>query len=145
MQPTSSNKQNSAAHANSQEFGRLPTMLYCYGCGRERRINFFSVTQLRKASQVNPYAVSGRNLKQHKPTCTSCTPTVNSELKCIMCHQTKSLEGFAKAQRRHADAARCLECMAKREEEDSDHELNDSDDKPTPTYYDSEDFDDLID
>ncbi|KAI7856113.1 hypothetical protein BDC45DRAFT_72958 [Circinella umbellata] len=83
----------------------------------------------------NPYAPPGYNNKKPKNiTCKQCTAKQTASLQCMTCTKTKPLEQFAKNQRKHAEKARCLKCMKKREDED----MNDSD----PDYSSDEDSDD---
>ena len=106
------------------------------------------------------YAPPGYNNKKPKNiTCKQCTAKQTASLQCMTCTKTKPLEQFAKVkkfthrsyvkrnkkklimyvyisqnQRKHAEKARCLKCMKKREDED----MNDSD----PDYSSDEDSDD---
>jgi len=57
----------------------------------------------------------------------------------MICTKTKPLEGFAKAQRRNAEKARCLACMKKYHEEDIYDSEEDSDD-----YGDGETWNDVL-
>ncbi|CAG8440211.1 3054_t:CDS:2 [Diversispora eburnea] len=120
-----------------------PKNLYCYGCEKEKPIHSFSKTQITKAvSNIhNPYAPSGRTTKRHHTLCKQCTPQQNNNLTCMICTKTMLLEKFAKAQRKNAEKARCLDCMKKRNEEDpSDSEDGYSDD----SYEKRETWDDIL-
>ncbi|KAI9493668.1 Stc1 domain-containing protein [Zychaea mexicana] len=104
--------------------------LRCVFCDQEKQLDAFSKTQVAKATH-NPYAPPGWNKKQKTVTCKQCTAKQSATLQCMTCTLKKPLEQFAKNQRKHAERARCLKCMAKREEED----MNDSD----PDYSSDED------
>ncbi|KAL0092556.1 hypothetical protein J3Q64DRAFT_1719539 [Phycomyces blakesleeanus] len=107
--------------------------LRCVFCSIDKPLDAFSQTQIQKAT-FNPYAPPSYNkgTKAKQISCKQCTASVNSTLTCMTCTKTKPLESFAKVQRKHAEKARCLKCMKKREEEDLDDSEYDSDDDSDP-------------
>ncbi|KAL9635838.1 MAG: hypothetical protein Q9164_003215 [Protoblastenia rupestris] len=44
--------------------------------------------------------------------CQDCTGTQRTEMECCICGQWKGLDGFAKAQRKNSEHARCSECVS---------------------------------
>ncbi|RIA96566.1 Stc1 domain-containing protein [Glomus cerebriforme] len=120
---------HSAKHAN-QQGSKPPKEIFCYGCNKNKPSHSFSKTQLTKymSNIANEYAPHGRTLKKHHTMCKACTPQQNSTLTCMLCTRTKPLEKFAKAQRKNAEKARCLQCMKKREEDDIDDSEPDTED-----------------
>ncbi|KAF0424063.1 Stc1 domain-containing protein [Gigaspora rosea] len=138
----SSSKTHSAQNANSQE-PKLPSVLFCYGCEKEKPIHSFSKTQITKAmSNIhNRYAPKGRTTKRHHTTCKQCTPQQNTSLTCMVCTKTMPLDKFAKAQRKNAEKARCIECMKKQQDEDTD-DSEDYDESEDGSY--NETWDDIL-
>ncbi|KAG2177735.1 hypothetical protein INT43_002982 [Umbelopsis isabellina] len=114
-----------AAHANQQSRG--PPTYDCMFCKRNLPAEAFSKTQLSKAT-YNPWAPPGYNKKKQHICCKQCSPGQSSTLTCMVCTKTKPLKGFAKAQRRNAEKARCLICMQKYHDEDIYDSEEDSDD-----------------
>ncbi|KAM3578322.1 hypothetical protein VKS41_009264 [Umbelopsis sp. WA50703] len=115
-----------AARSNQQDRG--PQTYDCMFCKRNLPADAFSKTQLSKAT-YNPWAPHGYNKKkQQQICCKQCSPGQSSTLTCMVCTKTKPLEGFAKAQRRNAEKARCLICMQKYHDEDIYDSEEDSDD-----------------
>ncbi|KAL1999186.1 hypothetical protein VTN02DRAFT_4932 [Thermoascus thermophilus] len=43
--------------------------------------------------------------------CRTCVGAQSAEMTCIICDKTKSLDNFARSQRRNPDTARCLNCV----------------------------------
>ncbi|KAI9316746.1 Stc1 domain-containing protein [Dichotomocladium elegans] len=123
---TSWNDPHGTFKSNDQQ--PAPKSLKCVFCNQEKRIDAFSKTQVQKAT-FNPYAPAGWNNKKKTVVCKQCTAKQTVNLTCMTCTKTKPLEQFAKNQRRHAEKARCLKCMKKREEEDvQDSDPDDSSD-----------------
>ncbi|KAJ3092418.1 hypothetical protein HK102_007615 [Quaeritorhiza haematococci] len=91
----------------------LPPLLFCYSCSLEKPVDCFSRSQVRKAAGGGP---------RHRPTCKACTPTQTTHLTCTMCERRLELSCFSKAQRRMGDLARCLVCVAMRDEDDEEEE-----------------------
>ncbi|CAG8457541.1 10971_t:CDS:2 [Ambispora gerdemannii] len=143
---SSTSSKHSAFGANSQK-SQDPKSLYCYGCEREKPIHSFSKTQVTKAvsNLHNPYAPGGKTRKKHHTMCKSCTPQQNNTLTCMLCTKTMPLDDFAKAQRRNAEKARCLKCMAKRKksDEDEDDSAPDTEDDDEDVNY-NETWDDIL-
>ncbi|KAI9027138.1 hypothetical protein CLU79DRAFT_788620 [Phycomyces nitens] len=129
--------------------------LRCVFCSIDKPLDAFSQTQIQKATfnrklyhesnlliicaflliillpaYAPPSYSKGQKAKQI--SCKQCTASVNCTLTCMTCSKTKPLESFAKVQRKHAEKARCLKCMKKREEEDLDDSEYDSDDDSDP-------------
>ncbi|KAI8074689.1 hypothetical protein BC940DRAFT_288845 [Gongronella butleri] len=115
---------HSASNANSNN---MVTHLTCSFCSEEKLLSAFSKTQVMKAT-YNPYAPPGWNNKKKVISCKACTAGQNTKMKCMTCEKVQPLENYAKSQRKHADKARCLKCMKKREEEDVWNSASDSDD-----------------
>ncbi|RUS19066.1 hypothetical protein BC937DRAFT_88028 [Endogone sp. FLAS-F59071] len=98
---------HSAYGANRQGSLARKSALHCTFCKRDKPPNSFSNTQIEKAGSPN-----------HLLRCKQCTPPQQLSLTCMLCAKTKSLSGFAKAQRKNAERARCLRCMEQRENDD---------------------------
>ncbi|RUO96860.1 hypothetical protein BC936DRAFT_141340 [Jimgerdemannia flammicorona] len=121
---------HSTYDANRQApIGRTAT-LYCAYCSCYKPPNAFSNTQLDKAGS-----------RHHPLRCKQCTPAQQLSLTCMICAKTKPLDGFAKAQRKNAEKARCLKCMQTREDdnpnmsEDEDGDLEE-DENYIETWHD---------
>ncbi|KAF3936368.1 hypothetical protein ABW19_dt0200026 [Dactylella cylindrospora] len=101
----------------------------CYSCNSLKPHSAFSTRQLNnwKATIYQPYAPSGRTLKEPRTTCKNCTPGQTAELTCIVCGETNGLSSFAKAQRKNPDKARCTKCVTKQLDTAPDLEVPDSD------------------
>ncbi|KAL2414124.1 hypothetical protein ABEF94_004727 [Exophiala dermatitidis] len=70
----------------------------------------FSQNQMRKYQE----AIQRQRLggpKAAPPSCTRCTPGNVQELTCTGCRIVKTLDHFAKAQRRKPDDAKCIPCQ----------------------------------
>ncbi|CAO3668245.1 unnamed protein product [Umbelopsis vinacea] len=135
MQPGSNFHRQTGNHgaARSNYQDATPVTYDCIFCKRALPSEAFSKTQLSKVT-FNPWAPPNYNKKkQQQICCKQCTPGQSTSLTCMICTKTKPLEGFAKAQRRNAEKARCLKCMQKYHDED----IYDSEE-------DSEDYDDHI-
>ncbi|KAI8085143.1 uncharacterized protein BX664DRAFT_338620 [Halteromyces radiatus] len=118
----------SAFGANSQAV--TITSLKCTFCNMDKPLDAFSKTQVMKAT-YNPHAPPSYNAQKKHISCKKCTLGSVKSMRCMTCAKHMPLEQFAKSQRKHADRARCLKCMKKREEEDvwcSEPDSDDSDD-----------------
>ncbi|ORX57471.1 hypothetical protein DM01DRAFT_1406036 [Hesseltinella vesiculosa] len=116
------------AHGPKNLTARIES-LKCTFCNEEKTLDHYSKTQVTKALP-NPYAPPNWNNKKKVISCKACTIGQTTKMKCMTCDKQKPLSSFAKTQRKHADRARCLSCMKKREDEDvwaSDSDSDDSD------------------
>ncbi|KAI8335736.1 hypothetical protein BC941DRAFT_338224, partial [Chlamydoabsidia padenii] len=103
------------------------THLRCTFCDMDKPLDAFSKTQIMKGT-FNPHAPPSVNAQKKHVSCKACTLGSNKSMRCMTCAKHMPLEQFAKSQRKHADRARCLKCMKKREEEDVWASESDSDD-----------------
>ncbi|CAO3611446.1 unnamed protein product [Cunninghamella blakesleeana] len=116
---------NASYNSNSQTV--TVKTLQCIFCKMDKPLDAFSKTQVAKAT-FNPHAPPSFNNKPKYVSCKKCTTGQKTTMSCMACGKTMALEHFAKSQRKHADRARCLKCMKKREEEDVWASESDSDD-----------------
>ncbi|KAL6717449.1 hypothetical protein ACLMJK_005364 [Lecanora helva] len=86
----------------------------CFECGKIKttKIAFSEKQQNDLRHGIASRQVSvGDNFKGWI-TCRTCVGVQKHEMVCVVCDTVKGLEGFAKAQRRDPDNARCMTCIA---------------------------------
>ncbi|OCK73768.1 hypothetical protein K432DRAFT_398622 [Lepidopterella palustris CBS 459.81] len=89
---------------------KLPNKIKCGRCIKWKSQVNFSNKQLAEARYQ--YYKGGVNANV-TINCRLCTGGQVVELECWMCHKTKGLDEFAKAQRSKPDNAKCMDCMQK--------------------------------
>ena len=92
--------------AKQSQSVKIPVSCKCAVCMTVKPTGQFSNKQLDDLRQR--LSRSARKLEPQKEgliTCRACTPGQTEELTCIGCDQTKSLDDFAKTQRRNPDRA----------------------------------------
>ncbi|KAL4893204.1 Stc1 domain-containing protein [Aspergillus ambiguus] len=88
----------------------IPEKVKCILCRKVKIQGAFSNKQLEDlrhaifTDHINP-TVTGA------VRCRECVGGQRVELRCCICDMVKGLDQFAKAQRSHGDAARCLDCV----------------------------------
>lgn len=105
------NKFGAAASSNALDTITFSS-IKCHVCGRTRSTDCYSNRQILKHrnSIYNPYAPSGRSLKEYA-TCKDCTAAQVTTLHCFICNLDKPIEsGFLKNQRNQAKP-RCKGCV----------------------------------
>ncbi|CAF9933087.1 MAG: hypothetical protein ALECFALPRED_005474 [Alectoria fallacina] len=91
---------------------KLPPKIKCAVCHKTKAVNFFStIQQLELQNGLATGQIENAALEGWVP-CVSCTPKQVTELECCICEEIKDLDGFAKAQRRLGENARCITCVA---------------------------------
>ncbi|KAF9698346.1 hypothetical protein EKO04_003645 [Ascochyta lentis] len=108
------NRKNSHAYdPNEMERLRrvaLPAKLKCSMCSRNLSQITFSEKQLSDVRwQLSRPAPLNRI--DTNPKCVKCSGQRVVEIECVMCHETKGLEAYAKVQRRKPDDATCYDCV----------------------------------
>ncbi|KAL3496023.1 Stc1 domain-containing protein [Aspergillus germanicus] len=88
----------------------LPDKIKCKTCHKWRLIASFSKRQLSIVRHA-VHEQGNRALSTGHASCLTCTNGQISELTCIVCEQTKALDGFANNQRKEHENARCLRCV----------------------------------
>ncbi|GJJ73396.1 hypothetical protein EMPS_05754 [Entomortierella parvispora] len=99
------------------------SLIYCYGCEKNKPSRAFSETQIKKASS---------RAKNHQIMCKSCIPAQPTTLKCMRCAKTLPMEKFSKTQKRNQEKATCMDCRQYIDEDDSDVDFDLEDD---PDFY----------
>ncbi|CEL00604.1 hypothetical protein ASPCAL00202 [Aspergillus calidoustus] len=88
----------------------LPDKIKCKTCHKWRLIASFSKRQLNIVRHA-VHEQGNRALSTGHASCLTCTNGQITELTCIVCEQTKALDGFANNQRKEHENARCLRCV----------------------------------
>ncbi|KAJ0422875.1 Stc1 domain-containing protein [Aspergillus carlsbadensis] len=88
----------------------LPDKIKCKTCHKWRLIASFSKRQLSIVRHA-VYEQGNRALSTGHASCLTCTNGQITELTCVVCEQTKALDGFANNQRKEHENARCLRCV----------------------------------
>ncbi|UPX16030.1 UV-damaged DNA-binding protein rad7 [Ascochyta rabiei] len=86
----------------------LPSRLKCSMCSKNFNTALFSEKQLADARWQISRSVP---LSKISTKCVKCSGQRVVEIECVMCHETKGLEAFAKAQRKKPDDATCYACV----------------------------------
>ncbi|CAF9912263.1 hypothetical protein IMSHALPRED_000268 [Imshaugia aleurites] len=90
---------------------KLPPKIKCAVCQKIKAVNFFStIQQLEIRNGIATGQIGDATLEEWVP-CVACTPKQVTELVCCICEEVKSLDGFAKAQRRLGENAKCIPCQ----------------------------------
>ncbi|KAK4948550.1 hypothetical protein LTR10_012554 [Elasticomyces elasticus] len=85
-------------------------MIECANCCRKQFRSRYSNNQISKF-QENTYRARRSGQPAELPRCRDCTAGNVIELKCAGCYVIKSLESFAKTQRKNPDDAKCIGCQ----------------------------------
>ncbi|KAF2463482.1 uncharacterized protein BDR25DRAFT_319993 [Lindgomyces ingoldianus] len=99
-----------------RSFLSLRSMVKCSRCNKWKNHANFSNKQLLDAKYA--IKVNGRNAT-YRIKCRGCTGQQVMEIECMMCHETKGLEEYAKVQRAKPDCAKCMACVEKQLELDA--------------------------
>ncbi|KAL8910933.1 MAG: hypothetical protein Q9171_003838 [Xanthocarpia ochracea] len=92
---------------------KLPEKTRCKVCHKIKNISNFSNKQLLdlKHRIAGVHGDKAKSPIAEIIACRACTQGSVHELTCCICNEPKSLDGFAKAQRKDPDNARCLLCV----------------------------------
>ncbi|KAI9820611.1 MAG: hypothetical protein M1827_004980 [Pycnora praestabilis] len=130
-----------AAAARQLEQVQIPDKIKCKLCKKVKMQSAYSKRQLGDLRTEIFHNGKINTTVTAYVRCRQCTAQQNNELTCIICDEIKPLDGFAKAQRRNADTARCLNCVYMHLSVEPGVEPVDSDDDDSNSNpYDSDDL-----
>ncbi|PSN69144.1 hypothetical protein BS50DRAFT_586494 [Corynespora cassiicola Philippines] len=96
------------AEMKELESVQLPPRLKCVTCNKHKSHQNYSNRMISEAR----YGIKNRHAWS-----VNCIPCAGNgqlmEMECIVCHETKGLDDFAKVQRKKPDSAKCFACMDK--------------------------------